>query len=175
VVTVRTDRDVTALAPMIRERLAHIDDQVPAEFETMGSIVSTSVADRRFTVTVLGAFAAVALILAAIGIYGVVSYSVARRTREMGIRMALGARPAGVRRLVVTSALRTVAVGLAIGTIAAVGASRVMASLLYGVGATDPMTFGLVILLLLGVGWLASAIPARRSARIDPMLTMRAE
>lgn len=175
VITLQTDRDPTALIPMVRERLTQLDDQVPADYETMRAIVSGSVADRRFTVTVLGAFAAVALLLAAIGIYGVVSYSVARRTREMGIRMALGAQPRSVRRLVVGSALRTVAIGLAIGTAVAMAASRVIASLLYDVQPTDPSTFGAVILLLLAVGWLASTLPARRCARIDPMLTMRAE
>jgi putative ABC transport system permease protein len=141
----------------------------------MASRLSSSVADRRFTMMVLGVFAALALILAAVGIYGVVSYSVAQRTREIGIRMALGALPESVLAMMLRRSLTVVLIGLAVGTISALLITRVMRSLLYEVSPGDPLTLALVVLVLSGVAGLASYVPARRGTRVDPRITMQAE
>jgi ABC-type antimicrobial peptide transport system permease subunit len=117
----------------------------------------------------------VALVLAAIGIYGIISYAVKRRTREIGIRMALGARPADVQRLVVGQGMRMAVIGLALGVVGALAATRLMTRLLYGVSATDPMTFAAIALLLAGVAFVASWVPARRALATDPTTSLRSE
>lgn len=175
VVTLRTSVPPASVVGAARSRIRALDPNVPTEFATMSARVVESVADRRFTVLVLSVFAGVALVLAAVGIYGVVSYSVACRTREIGIRLALGARPAAVRALVQKGAMTVVFVGTVIGVIAALLLTRVIGSLLYGVSPTDPLTFGTVTLVLAAVAWFASYIPARRTTRIDPLITMRTE
>jgi putative ABC transport system permease protein len=175
IATIKSASTVEALVNTVRARLEMLDGDVPAEFSTMTSRLSGSVSDRRFTMVVLGAFGGVALLLAMVGIYGVVSYAVARRTREMGIRLALGAEPGRVRNLVQLGALRVVAIGMAAGVAGAFFVTRIMQSLLFDVSPTDPVTFGGVVLLLFGAAWVASFVPARRSTRIDPMITMRAE
>jgi predicted permease len=175
IATIKSGSSVDALVNRVRARLQALDGDVPAEFSTMTSRMSGSVSDRRFTMVVLGAFGGVALLLAMVGIYGVVSYAVARRTREMGIRLALGAEPGRVRNLVQFGALRVVAIGLAAGVAGAFFVTRIMRSLLFDVSPIDPVTFGGVVLLLLGAAWVASFVPARRSTRIDPMITMRVE
>jgi putative ABC transport system permease protein len=175
VVTLRTSVPPASLVGTARTRIRALDSNVPAEFSTMSARVVESVADRRFSMLVLSVFAAVALVLAAVGIYGVVSYSVARRTREIGIRLALGARPAAVRALVQKGTMMVVLVGAGFGILAALLLTRVMASLLYGVSPVDPVTFGAVTLVLAAVAWMASYIPARRTTRIDPLITMQAE
>ena len=124
---------------------------------------------------VLATFAAIAVVLAAIGLYGVIAYTVAQRTREIGIRTALGARPREVARLVLGQSMRTVALGLVVGVGGALAVSRLLSTLLYGVGATDPLTFVGVTLLLAAVAALASYVPARRAARVDPMVALRYE
>jgi putative ABC transport system permease protein len=141
----------------------------------MDEVVSRSTASRRFTLTLLGGFAALALLLAAVGIYAVLAYSVARRTHEIGVRLALGARRNDVLRLVLGHGLRLTLVGLAMGTAGAFGLTRLFRSLLYEVGPTDPLTFGVVLLLLGGVALAASYIPARRAMRVDPMVALRYE
>ena len=158
-----------------RDRIQALDAEVPMRFVTMRERVIGSVADRRFTMLVLGAFSLVALLLAAVGIYGVVSYSVARRTREIGIRMALGAEAGNVRALVQRRVMLTAWSGTAVGIVGALLLSRAMQGLLYGVTSTDPWTFLAVTLGLTGVAWLASYVPSRRTARVDPMIAMRAE
>jgi len=159
----------------LRRTLNRVDPDVPPRLQTMDSRVSGSLAERRFTLYVLGGFALVALTLATVGIYGVVSYSVARRTREIGIRLALGAEPAAVRRQVQASAMTMVGVGVVVGVIVAILSTRLLASLLFGVTPTDPVTLAAVAVVLLGAAWLGVALPARRSTRIDPLTTMRAD
>jgi putative ABC transport system permease protein len=141
----------------------------------MRQVVDRSVAQPRFTVLLLLAFGGAALLLAAVGVYGVISYAVAQRTREMGVRLALGARGADLVRLVVGQGLGLAAVGVAIGVVAALAASRVLGALLFGVRATDPVTFVAIPLLLLAVAILASALPALRALRADPTAALRAE
>jgi len=148
---------------------------VPAAFQTMDARLSGSVAGRRFSTSVLTFFAMIALLLAAIGIYGVVSYQVVQRTREIGIRMALGAQPTAVRGLIVRNSMRVVGLGLIVGVLATPLLTRALQSLLYGIGPTDPMTFGIVLLLFILVGVAASLVPANRATRIDPILALRSE
>jgi ABC-type antimicrobial peptide transport system permease subunit len=136
-------------------------------------LLSTALAQRRFAATLLGGFAALALLLAVIGVYGVLAYNVAQRRREIGIRMALGAVPAGVARMVVGEALRVLLPGLALGLFGAIALSRLLGSLLFNIAPTDPLTYGGAALLLLLVALLAALIPARAAARIDPLRTIR--
>ena len=124
---------------------------------------------------VLGTFAALPLVLAAVGIYGVVSYSVAQRNREIGIRMALGAAPASVLAMTLRRSLVAVVIGMAVGTLGALALTRVMRNLLYKVSPGDPLSLAAVVLVLSGIALLASYVPARRGTRVDPLITMRAE
>lgn len=167
--------DPASLGPVLRQAIRRADPDVPVRLRGLSEAVAGSVSERRFATLVLGGFAALALILAVVGIYGVVSYSVSRRTREMGIRMALGAEPADVRNIVVTGALRTVVGGLVVGMLGGLALTRVLEGLLYGVAAFDPPTLVAVSATLLGAALLASWLPARRTTRIDPARTMRAE
>jgi ABC-type antimicrobial peptide transport system permease subunit len=137
--------------------------------------LADSQTDRRFTVTILTAFALIALLLAGVGIYGVVSYTAVQRTREMGIRLALGALPVQVRGLIQRGALHQATLGLVLGLGAALLTTRVLRSMLYEVSGTDPVTLGATTGLLVLVAWLASWYPAWRMARLDPMLTIRTE
>ena len=141
----------------------------------MGDMMAESVGERRFTLLVMSGFAAIGLLLAALGIFGVVSYAVAQRTREMGIRLALGASGGTVRGMVLKSAMIPVALGLGVGVVGAWGLSRIMTSLLYEVPPNDPLTFTGVTSLLLATGLLASWIPTVRGTRVDPMITMRGD
>jgi putative ABC transport system permease protein len=141
----------------------------------MEQIVRNSVSTQRITFIVLAAFSALALLLAAIGIYGVVSYSVAQRTQEIGIRMALGAQPRDVLRMVIAQGARLAALGLVIGILAALALTRLMTSLLYSVSSSDPATFATVTVLLALTAMFASYIPARRILRFDPMRTLRCD
>ena len=142
---------------------------------TMTDRVDESLAPRRFSTLLLTIFAALASGLAAIGIYGVVAYFVSEGTRELGIRMALGATPAGIRALVVRQALAIVSAGVAIGLAGALTIAQLMRSLLFGIAVTDPLTFAATPLLLAIVALVASYVPARRAARIDPMVALRHE
>ncbi len=158
-----------------RAHLRAIDPDVPTEFTTMGHVVRNSVNDRRFTVLVLGGFAGLALLLAALGIYGVVGYAVQRRTREMGIRLALGASPRGVVGMVLGDSLRVVAVGALLGLGGAGALTRVIQGMLYGIEPLDPLVLATVTLLLVGIAALATYIPARRAGAVDPMVALRTE
>jgi putative ABC transport system permease protein len=176
VLLARTAGDPRQLAGLLRRAIA-AEDPALAVFgvEPLTETVSRSIAERRFTMLVLGIFAAVALTLAAIGIYGVLSYTVTQRTAELGIRMALGADPGGLRRLVVGGGLALASTGVAVGLVGAWILSRMLESLLFGVAPTDPAVFATVAALLLAVAALASYLPARRAARVDPMVALRTE
>jgi putative ABC transport system permease protein len=141
----------------------------------MEQLLSDSLARRRFAVVALGLFALVAMILAAVGIYGVISYSVTQRTREIGIRMALGAGRGDVLRMIVRQGMLLAVVGVGLGLAGALGVTRLMESLLFGVGATDPLTFVGIAILLGSVALIACYIPARRATKVDPMVALRYE
>ena len=141
----------------------------------MDELISNSVAQPRFYVILLSVFAGLALVLAAIGVYGVMSYSVLLRTRDIGIRMALGARPVDIFKHVLTQALVLALIGLGIGLVLAVISTRVLSSMLYGISATDPITLAATALVLLLVALVASYLPARRATKVDPMVTLRYE
>jgi putative ABC transport system permease protein len=175
VVVEAANGDAAALTPALRDRLRAADPDVPVRIRTLASVVRASLGERRFVMLVLGGFSLTALILAGVGIFGVVSYSVARRTREMGIRLALGADPGGVLRLVMAAAMRMVAAGLVAGVVGALAFTRIMRSLLYQVSPSDPWALAAATLLLGGAALLASWLPARAGTRVDPMVTMRAE
>jgi len=173
---VRATRDPADLAAAVRTVVATIDPTVPvSRLETMERILSASVARERFSMVLLGVFAAVALTLAAVGIYGVMSYSISRRTAELGIRMAVGASSGDVLKMVMAQGTKLAAWGLGTGLIGAAILSRVLASQLYGVSAIDPWTFLGVALVLGGVALLATYLPAHRAARIDPALAIQGE
>jgi putative ABC transport system permease protein len=166
----------TSLTSAVRAELRGIDPEVAAaDVRDMASVVSGSVADRRLQMVLVGAFGVLALVLAAVGLYGVMAFHVVQRTREMGVRLALGASRADVLRLVVSQGMRLVLIGLGIGTSAAFVLTRPMADLLYDVSPQDAAVFGLAPLLLAAVGLLACYIPARRATRVDPVVALRAE
>jgi putative ABC transport system permease protein len=173
---VRSAVDPAAMTTAIRGIVASIDkDQPIFAISTMDDVVTASVSTRRITLVLLGMFSALALILASIGIYGVISYTVAQRTHEIGIRMALGARRADVLQMVLAQGARIALAGVAIGIAAAFGLTRIMASLLFSVSAFDPITFAGVAILLTVVTLAACYIPARRAMRVDPMVALRYE
>ena len=150
-------------------------EQIVYGEQTMEEIISDSISDRKFSMIVLATFAGLALLLSSMGIYGVISYLVGQRTHEIGIRMALGAQRKDVLALVLGEGVRLALIGAAIGVAAALGLTRLMANLLYGVSATDPLTFAGVSFVLLGVAMLACYIPARRAMRVDPNIALRYE
>src|SRR3954447_13291827 len=173
---VRTAIDPLSLATPVRNAIWAVDkDQTVAHIDSMEHIVAGAVARQRFSMLLLAVFAAVALVLAAVGIYGVMSYSVAQQTREIGIRMALGAQRSDVLTMTVKQGLKLVGFGLIIGLVAAFILTRVMATLLFGISATDPLTFISISLVLLLVALVASYIPALRATRVDPMIALRAQ
>jgi putative ABC transport system permease protein len=160
----------------VRDKVWEVDREQPVyNIRTMEQLLSASVAQRRLGVLVLGVFAGLALVLAVVGLYGVVSYSVARRTREIGIRMALGARGADVLKMVLGQGMALTLVGTAVGVAGALALTRLMASLLYGVSAADPATYVLAGGLLAAVSLLACYVPARRATKVDPMVALRHE
>ena len=173
---VKTDVDPASMASAVRNAVWEIDkDQPISNIRTMETILAESIARQRFSMLLLAIFAGVALVLAAVGIYGVMSYSVAQRTHEIGIRMALGAQTMTVLKLAIGYGLKLVLAGIAIGLIAAFALTRVMSTLLFGVTATDPTTFALISLLLIAVAAIASYIPARRATRVNPIIALRYE
>jgi predicted permease len=173
---VRTNQQPSAITPMVRAQVAALDKGVPVyQVATMDQLLSSSVAPQRFNLFLLGIFAALALILAAVGIYGVLAFSASRRTHEIGIRLALGAQPNEILRLIAWQGMRLVAIGLAFGVLASFVLTRLMASLLYGVSATDPLTYLAVAILLALVALAACYFPARRAMRTDPMVALHYE
>lgn len=174
-IVIRAAMPTASLVGAVQSRLHHLGPDVPVEFSTMDARIGETVAGRRFVISVLGFFAEVALLLAGVGIYGVVSYQVAQRTREIGVRLALGAGPGRVLREVIAHGMLPLGVGLVAGVLAAFALTHVLSSLLYEVGPGDPITFASVIVLLAIVALLAILIPARRATRIDPLVAMQAE
>jgi putative ABC transport system permease protein len=168
--------DPTAIASSIRSAVRQVDkDQPISNVQTMDQLLADSVARRRFNMLLLGIFAGVALVLAAIGIFGVMNYSVTQRTHEIGIRMALGAQPGDVLKMVVGQGMVLALIGVVLGLGAAFVMTRVMSNLLFGVSATDPVTFTGVSLLLSVIAFLACYIPARRATRVEPVIALRYE
>ena len=172
---VRTKLEPEALVSSVRSALHSVDPNLPtAEFTPLGQLVDRAVSPRRFMMLLLAAFAAAAVVLASVGIYGVVSYNVNRRTQEIGIRMALGASGARVRRDVLGQTMGLVSVGIALGVAGSLLLARLAASLLYGLAPTDPLTFGATVLVLLAVAVAAGYLPAWRASRVDPMSALHA-
>jgi putative ABC transport system permease protein len=173
---VRTTMDPRGIAAGVREAIHQVDADVPVpKMQTLEEVMANSVAQRRFQMMLVMLFAAAALALAGFGIYGVVSYSVARRRTEMGIRLALGADTGGLQRMVLWQGIRPVVAGLAVGIAGALAAGRILSSLLFQVSARDPLTIGGVALVLLAVSVVAALAPARRATRVDPMNALRFE
>ncbi|MCA1826731.1 MAG: ABC transporter permease, partial [Myxococcales bacterium] len=176
ILTVRTQGDPLALSGPVRQAVLSIDPLQPVfSQQTMQELMANSMSDRRLLLLLLGIFAVVALTLASVGIYGVMSYSVEQRTREIGIRMALGAQRSSVLGMIVGLGARMVGLGIGVGVAGALALSRVMASLLYGVTTTDPATYGLLAALLGAVALVSCLIPARRAVRVDPAIALRSE
>ena len=160
----------------IRQQVGALDKEQPVTaFKTLDEVIAATTAPRRFNTLLLGVFAAVALLLATLGIYSVISYTTAQRTREIGVRMALGAQAQDVLRLVIRQGMTLALLGVAVGIAAALVLTRWLKTLLYEVSATDPLTFALLALLLAGVALLACYLPARRAARVDPLIALRCE
>jgi ABC-type antimicrobial peptide transport system permease subunit len=176
VLTVRTKGNPAALAAAVRNAVWSVDSNQPvAHVATMDQVIGTSIAPRRFAMTLFGIFAALALVLATVGLYGVLTHNVTTRTNEIGVRMALGAQGRHIVRLVIHEGLLMTALGTGIGLIGAAGLTQFLASQLFDVSPTDPMTFVGVTLLLVAVALLASYVPARRAARVDPIVALRYE
>lgn len=175
-IVARTASDPQKFIQPISKAIYVVDkEQALWNVRTMEQVMEASVSGRRFNMTLLITFAALALVLAAVGVYGVMNYSVTLRRRELGIRIALGASSVDVLRLVLGQGLTLTLIGVGVGLIVAYGLTRLMASLLYGVSATDSLTFLSVSGVLVAVGLLASYLPARRAARVDPMIALRSE
>lgn len=174
--TVRTTGDAGAMISAIRDQIWSVDkDLAIADPSTMNEILARSVAPQRFSMILLAVFAAVAMVLATLGVYSVLSYTVAQRSHELGVRMALGAQAGDLVKLVLVHGMRLTCIGAGIGLVLAFAVTRLMKSLLYEVSTTDPATFGAVTVLLLGTGLAACLIPARRAAKVDPMVALRYE
>jgi putative ABC transport system permease protein len=169
----QSDADTQLVTSAARGILEDLNPEIPARFRTLSQIYSSSLGSRRFNVILTGFFGTTALLLATAGVFGVMAYSVGRRTHEIGVRIALGADPGAVLKMILNQGLRTIFVGVVIGIIASLLLARTVKSLLFDVTPTDPLTFGLVTLLLVGTALLACYIPARRATRVDPSIALR--
>jgi ABC-type lipoprotein release transport system permease subunit len=174
-VVVRARVAPAALVTSMREAVRSLDSQLPVNFKTLDQVFASSLDQRRFSLVIFGVFGCVALLLAAMGIYGVTSYAVAQRTQEIGIRMALGARMSDVLKLVLRSGMSLALIGAALGLAGAFATTRVMSSLLFGVAPTDLATFTAVVVVLVVVSFVACYIPARRATKFDPLVALRYE
>jgi putative ABC transport system permease protein len=173
---IRTERNALGLANAVRQQIRNLDpDQTVTNNDMLENLISRSIAPQRFNLVLLGVFAAIGLLLTLVGIYGVMSYHVAENTREIGIRVALGAQRRDILRLVVGQGLALALIGVVVGLAGAFGLTRLMDSLLFGVTAADPLTFGIVASLFGVVALAACYIPARRAAKVDPMIALRCE
>jgi putative ABC transport system permease protein len=173
--TMLSDADTRLVSSAARGILEDLNPEIPARFRTFSQVYSASLGSRRFNVILLGFFGITALLLATAGVFGVMAYSVSRRTREIGVRVALGAGSGDVLRMILNQGLRTIFIGVAMGIAGSLALTRTVESLLFGVTATDPLTFGGVTLLLVGAALLACFIPARRATKVDPMVALRYE
>jgi putative ABC transport system permease protein len=174
-VTMLSDADTRSVSSAARGILQDLNPEIPANFQTFQQVYSASLGSRKFNVILIGFFGITALLLATAGVFGVVAYSVSRRTREFGVRVALGATSGDVLRMVLGQGMRTILIGVAIGIAGSFALTKTVSSLLFGVTATDPVTFGGVTFLLIAVALLACYIPARRATKVDPMVALRSE
>jgi putative ABC transport system permease protein len=176
ILAVRTAAEPSNLIEAVRGEVRALDKDLPlAEVKTLETIATAAVAGQRFTLWLVGFFALVALVLAAIGIYSVLSYLVAQRTHEIGVRMALGAQTRDVLKLMLWQGTRLILAGVGLGLLASFALTRLLSRLLFEVSATDPLTFGAVALLLAGIALLACWLPARRATKVDPLVALRVE
>jgi putative ABC transport system permease protein len=176
ILLVRTHTDPLAAVPVLREILRSLDTNLPIErISTMDTIIGDTLQGSRFNTLLLGLFAAVALALSAVGIYGVVAWNVTQRTREIGVRLALGADRRSVLALVIGQSMRVVLLGVAVGILGSLAVAHLLRSTLFGISAFDPVTFVAVVVLLSGSALLACWLPARRATKVDPMVALRAE
>jgi predicted permease len=173
--TMLSDADTGLVTSAARGILQDLDPEVPTRFRMFSQVYSAALGSRRFNVILIGFFGITALLLATTGVFGLIAYSVSRRTREIGVRVALGAGSGDVMRMILSQGLRTIFIGVAIGIAGSLALTHTVQSLLFGVTATDPVTFGGVTLLLVGAALLACYIPARRAAKVDPMVALRYE
>jgi predicted permease len=174
-VTMLTDADTRSISSAARGILQELNPEIPTSFQTFQQVYSASLGSRKFNVILIGFFGITALLLASAGVFGVMAYSVSRRTREFGVRVALGATAADVLRMVLGQGMRTILIGVAIGIAGSFALTRTVSSLLFGVSATDPVTFAGITLLLTAVALMACYIPARRATKVDPMVALRYE
>ena len=174
-ITMLTDAPTALVTSAARGILQELNPEVPAKFRTFSQVYSASLGSRKFNLILISSFGIVALLLASAGVFGVMAYSVSRRTREIGVRIAVGARPRDVVTMILGQGMRTIFIGLAVGVGGSLLLTRAMGSMLFGVTAADPVTFAAVVLLLIGAALLACYIPARRAAKVDPMVALRYE
>jgi predicted lysophospholipase L1 biosynthesis ABC-type transport system permease subunit len=173
---VRTSLPLARLTEELRKQFLSVDDHLAvANVRTLSEINATSLARERISMNMLAVFSAIALVLAAVGIFGLMSHSVQQRTHEFGVRLSLGATPGNIIKLILTEALRLTAAGLTLGVLAAVGLTRLLSSLLFGVRPTDPATFVVMSLLLGVIACMAACIPARRATAVNPVIALRME
>jgi predicted permease len=173
--TMLSDADMQQVTKAARGILQELNPEIPARFRTFSQVYTASLGSRRFNVILIGFFGLAALVLATTGVFGVMAYSVSRRTREIGVRVALGASTGEVLRMILSQGMRTIVIGVAIGIAGALALTRTVQSLLFGVTATDPLTFGGVTLFLVGAALLACYVPARRATKVDPLVALRYE
>jgi len=174
-ITILSDSDTRLITSAARGILKDLNPEIPAKFRTFSEVYAASLGSRRFNVILVGFFGITALLLATAGVFGVMAYSVSRRTREIGVRVALGAGSGDVLRMILSQGLRTIFIGVVIGIAGSLALTRMVESLLFGVTATDPLTFGGVTLLLVGAALIACFVPARRATKVDPMVALRYE
>ena len=176
IIRMQGEQDPLRLAAGAQNTIWSVDRGLPIlGFSTLGQVVSASLGIRRLSLTLVGAFAAIALLLSLIGIYGVLSYAVAQRVQEMGLRMALGAKPIEITSLVVGEGMRLTLIGIFLGVAGGALATRYISKLLFGIRSLDPVSFTAGALLLMAIAFLASYLPARRASRVDPMVALRYE